>query len=77
MYWDTIALAYQPRRKKAVRNQIQVKAPNHSNCSSRNSQTNTNLMIEFKISVPDVVILQMHQDLIAQQRIPMQTLHQN
>ena len=54
-----------PRRKKAVRNQTPVKALNHSKPCSRNSQTNTNLMIEMQISVLDVVIPHMHKDLTA------------
>ena len=56
------------KNKKAVKNQTQVKVPSHSNCSIRNSQNKTNLMIEIQISVLDVVIPHMHQDLIAQQR---------
>ena len=55
------------KKKKAVKNHTQLKAPSHSNHSSRKSQTNTNLMIEIKICVPDVVIPHMHQDLIAWQ----------
>ena len=68
MYYGTIALAYHPRRKKAVRNQTPVEVLNHSNLSSRNSQTNTNLVIEIKISVLNVVIPHMHKDLTAQLR---------
>ena len=68
MYCSTITLAYHPKRKKAVGNQTQVKVTNHSNCSSRNSQTITNPMIDIQISVPDVVIPHMHKDLPAWQR---------
>ena len=53
------------KKKKGGKNHTQVKTPSHSNHSSRNSQTNTNLMIEIQISVPDVVTPHMHQDLIA------------
>ena len=45
MYYGTIILVYHPRRKKAVRNQIPVKAISCRNLSSRNHQT-TYLMIE-------------------------------
>ena len=76
MYCGTMALAYYPRRKKAVRNQTQVKAPSHSNCSSRNSQTNTSLMIEIQISVLDVVIPHMHKDLTIQLRSTNATIAQ-
>ena len=68
MYYGTVILAYFPKRKIAVRNQTPVKALNHSNPSSRNSQSNTNLMIEIQISVLDVVIPHMHKDLTAQLR---------
>ena len=66
-YFGTIVLAYHPRRKKAVRNQIPVKALSHSNLSSRNHQT-TYLMTEIQISVLDVMIPHMHKDLTAQLR---------
>ena len=65
MFYGTTILVYHPRRRKAVRNQTLIKVLNHSNPSSRNSQTNTNLMIEIHISVPDVVITHMHKDLTA------------
>ena len=68
MYYSTIILVYHLIRRKAVRNQTPIKALNHSNPSSRNSQTSTNLMIEIQISVPDVVIPHMHKDLTAQLR---------
>ena len=58
-----------PKKKKAVRNQTptQTKPPSLSNHSSRNSQTNNNLLIEIQISVPYVVIPHMHKDLTVQQ----------
>ena len=68
MYYGTVILAYHPRRKKAVRNQTPVKVLNYSNLSNGNSQTNTNLVIEIKITVLDVVIPHMHKDLIARLR---------
>ena len=68
MSYGTIILAYHPKGKKAVRNQTPIKALNHSNPSSRNSQTNTNLMIEIQTTVPDVVIPCMCKDLTAQLR---------
>ena len=68
LYFGTSTLAYHAKRKKAVGYQTQVKAPGHSNHNTRNSQTNTNLMIEIQISVPDVVIPHMHKDLTAWQR---------
>ena len=57
-----------PKGRKAVRNQTPIKALNHSNPSSRNSQTNTNLMIEIQISVLDVVIPHMCKNLTARLR---------
>ena len=68
MSYDTIPLAYHPRRKKAVKTQTPVKELSHSNPYSRNSQINTNLMIEIEISALDVVIAHMHKDLTAQLR---------
>ena len=64
----TIALAYHPRRKKAVKNQTPVKELSHSNPCSKNSQINTNLMTDIQTSVLDVVIPHMYEDLTAQQR---------
>ena len=66
--YGTIVPIYHPGRKNAVRNQTPVKAMNHSKPCSRNSQTNTNLIIEIQISVLDVVIPHMHKDLTAQLR---------
>ena len=65
MSYGTIILADHPRRKKAARNKTPVKALNHSKPCSRNSQTNTNLMIEIQISVLDVAIPYIHKDLTA------------
>ena len=56
------------KMKKGSKNQTQVKASSHSNCSSRNSQTNTNLIIEIQISVLDMVIPHKYQDLNVWQR---------
>ena len=65
MSYDTITLAYHPRRKKAVKNQTLAKELSHNNPYCRNSQINTNLMIEIQICVIDVVIPYMHKDLTA------------
>ena len=54
MSYDTIALAYHPRRRKSIKDQTPVKELSHSNPQNRNSQANTNLMIEIKMSVQDV-----------------------
>ena len=59
------ALACQPRRKKAVRNQTQLKVPSHS---SKGSHTNSSHTIEIQTSVLDVVTSHMHKDSTAQQR---------
>ena len=65
MFYNTVTLVYHPRRKKAVRNQTPVKELSNSNPHSRNSQANTNLMIEIQISVLEVVIPHTHKDLTA------------
>ena len=57
-----------PKKKKGSKKPNPVKAINHSKPCSRNSQTNTNLVIEIQISVLDVVIPHMHKDLTAQLR---------
>ena len=66
---DTIALAYHPRRKKAVKNQTPVKELSHSN-PQQQKQTNQHQPYDRKvqISVLDVVIPHMHKDLTAQLR---------
>ena len=53
------------RRKRMVRNQTQVKAPSHSNHSSKGSHTGNSHRIKIQINTLDVVISNMHQDLTA------------
>ena len=71
------------KKKKAIRNQTQLKGPSCKSHSSKSSPTNSSHTIDIQTSVLDVVTSHMHKDSTALQRSTNEnntmkwTLHQN